>query len=211
MQEKQERGEDIKTPVEKIFKDLTQKYVRELVKEATKGAVKEKGKKDAQELEEALRNISDSEREKLFRDSANEIRQNIYEGKTKDKDFIKEFCKIIDKQLSPHKIGFLDRGEKGPSLWRRFWTRILLVAKIAILIVIIIMVAYLILEIFGPKPPVDGSLDRTSEVEVTSSTYRSLAMEIDTNRAGMDYSKFDLPLPDVKSRNYFAALWNLCR
>jgi len=162
--------------VEKIFKDLTQRYVSELVKEATKSAVKGKGEKDADKLEAALKGLSDEKRKKLFQESADEIRQKICEGATKDNELIKEISTIIDKHLSYHKIvPDIEVIEGRPTGWG-FWTRIPLVAKIAIIIVIVAAAYEFIYPIiFVPELSVDESVlyfevDKDGPIESKSFT-----------------------------------------
>jgi hypothetical protein len=135
---------DIKLPLRKIVKELTQRYVKEIVKEATKLAARSKKENDIQKLKEAMKRLSDREKEDLFKGTADRVNQKIYEGKTKDEDLVRELSNIIQRDLGVPEIVARSRGDvpKPRSRWKGFLVNTVKLWFVVVIVVVGIQFIY---------------------------------------------------------------------
>ncbi len=94
----------IKTPVEKISKEITQKYTREIVKELIKLAIKKQNQKLKEksilQLEEKLKKLSDEKKIDQFKGSVDRVTKKIWQGGTGDKELIETISIELEKNIS---------------------------------------------------------------------------------------------------------------
>jgi hypothetical protein len=91
---------DLKTPVEDLAREITQNYVKELSREATKRAIKSKlgslNEKQILELENEIKNKSDEEKLSQFEEAAEKIFSGIHAGSIKGDKKIDQISKILE-------------------------------------------------------------------------------------------------------------------
>jgi hypothetical protein len=173
---------DIKPPVRKIVKDLTQRCVREIVREATKQALRNWNDKDILGLQEAMKRLSDQEKQETLKGIEDEVSKKIYQYKSKDNDLVKEISKIIQRNLVVPKIkgDFKPDVPKPRPLWKG-----LFFGAVKLCIVIIIATAALgaYLSIFNQETQTTTTVDNnwnlhTGDVQVTLSWYANADIDL---------------------------------
>ena len=130
---------DIKPPVRRLCKELTQRYTREIVKEAIKKAIQSKGKKEAHEIENALKDHSDQEIDEIFQNTADKISRKILEGETRESELLREISEIIEEDINLENIAPSHgvEGGKRPSRWKRVFGSLAKITFVCIAVLVI--------------------------------------------------------------------------
>jgi len=104
MEEPEQTGHGIKSPIKKTSKEITEKYIQEILSQAIKRAIKKKSEvldnKDLKQLEDKLSKLSDQERLKQFKGSADKITKNILKGHTEDEVLIEKISTDLAKNFA---------------------------------------------------------------------------------------------------------------
>ena len=164
MPDNKEQDSYIKPPVKMLTRDLTEKYVKEIVKEAAKRVLKDKV--DAEKLDQAWNSTSEQDKGKYLDELEKKLTDKIQNVSTNEQDILREVSDILKNDFDLTKIQNLSQkpsnisthadckikeGDNGQSLWERmlrsYWTKgflgLILVAVVIYLAIHVIFPAQL--------------------------------------------------------------------
>ncbi|OPY52198.1 MAG: hypothetical protein A4E49_01959 [Methanosaeta sp. PtaU1.Bin112] len=105
MQDSEQSDSLIKTPVQKLVGDLTEKYVRETVKQSAQKILQKKGQQFSREMDCAWKDASEKDKEQFSKDLEDRISREILNSSTDAIDLQKRIDSVIDEQINPAKLG----------------------------------------------------------------------------------------------------------
>jgi len=184
MEEPEQTGHGIKSPVKKTSKEITEKYIQEILSQAIKRAIKKQSEvldnKDLKQLEDKLRKLSDQERLKQFKGSADKITKNILKGHTEDEVLIEKISTDFAKNFEiyiPH-----------PSLTKKVLNWIKTPINAGTIIAVITAAVIIITSIDVTDP--EGSIYIDGGEVFSSSAQVTLLLTYDDSGSGVDMVRF---------------------
>jgi hypothetical protein len=115
MQDSGENDNLIKTPVQKLVRDLTEKYVRETVKEAARQLLQKRGDEHAEMLDFARKDGAEKGKEQLIKEFEDKISRVINDCSTDATDLQREIESIMEKELYLVPLDIAQKSSKMPS------------------------------------------------------------------------------------------------
>jgi hypothetical protein len=184
VKEAEQTGHGIKPPVKKTSKEITEKYIKEILSQSIKRALKKQGEvldnKDLKQLEDKLSKLSDQERLKQFKGSANKITKNILKGHTEDEVLIEiisaDLAKNFAKLLPPRSL--VQKGLK--------WVKIPVNAVTIITLAVVAVIIITNIDVTDPE----GSISIESGAVFSSSAQVTLSLDYYDSGSGVDMVRF---------------------
>ena len=184
MEEPEQTGHGIKSPIKKTSKEITEKYIQEILSQAIKRAIKKHSEvldnKDLKQLEDKLSKLSDQERLKQFKGSADKITKNILKGHTEDEVLIEKISTDFAKNFeiyTPH-----------PSLIKQVLNWIKTPINAGTIIAVITAAVIIITSIDVTDP--EGSISIDGGEVFSSSAQVPLLLTYDDSGSGVDMVRF---------------------
>ena len=118
MQDNGERDNLIKIPVQKLVGDLTEKYVREMVKEVARKSLQKKGDELSKNLDLAWKGASEKDRERIISELEDKISREILDCSTDALDLQRRIECIMEEELDPARLDLSQKAGKTPSCKR---------------------------------------------------------------------------------------------
>ncbi|MDD4652788.1 MAG: hypothetical protein PHQ34_11225 [Methanothrix sp.] len=114
MQDGKQNEDLIKTPVQKLVGGLTEKYVRDIVKQSAQRTLQKKGEQLSREMDSAWKAASRDSRDQFSKDLEDKISRAL-DSTTDALDLEKRIDSIMDEQLNPARLDS-PRLEPSPKL-----------------------------------------------------------------------------------------------
>ncbi len=187
MEEAEQTGHGIKPPVKKTSKEITEKYIQEILSQAIKRALKKQGEvldnKDLKQLEDKLSKLSEQERLKQFKGSANKITKNILKGHAEDEVLIEK----ISTDLAKNFAKFL----YPPSLVQQGlnWVKIPINGGTIIAVIVVAIIIITNIDVIDPEGSIsigDGAVFSPSALVTLSLNYYDSGSGVDEVRFSND-------------------------
>jgi hypothetical protein len=115
MQNKDENDNLIKIPVQKLVGDLTEKYVRETIKEVARKTLQKKGDEFSKKLDLAWKGASEKDRERIISELEDKISREILDCSTDSIDLQRRIESIMEEELDPARLDSSQNAGKMPS------------------------------------------------------------------------------------------------
>ena len=179
MEEPEQTGHGIKSPIKKTSKEITEKYIQEILSQAIKRAIKKKSEvldnKDLKQLEDKLSKLSDQERLKQFKGSADKITKDILKGHTEDEVLIEKISTDLAKNFKK-------------SLLQQVFEWIKTPINAGTIIAVITAAVIIITSIDVTDP--EGSISIDGGEVFSSSAQVTLLLTYDDSGSGVDMVRF---------------------
>jgi histone H3/H4 len=179
MKEPEQTGHGIKSPIKKTSKEITEKYIQEILSQAIKRAIKKKSEvldnKDLKQLEDKLSKLSDQERLKQFKGSADKITKDILKGHTEDEVLIEKISTDLAKNFKK-------------SLLQQVFEWIKTPINAGTIIAVITAAVIIITSIDVTDP--EGSISIDGGEVFSSSAQVTLLLTYDDSGSGVDMVRF---------------------
>jgi hypothetical protein len=118
MQENGEKDNLIKIPVQELVGNLTEKYVRETVKEVARKALQKKGDELSRKLDLAWKGASEKDRERIISELEDKISREILDCSNDAIDLQRRIENIMEEELDPARLDPSQKSGKTPSCKR---------------------------------------------------------------------------------------------
>ncbi len=179
MEEPEQTGHGIKSPIKKTSKEITEKYIQEILSQAIKRAIKKKSEvldnKDLKQLEDKLSKLSDQERLKQFKGSADKITTNILKGHTEDEVLIEKISTDLAKNFA-----------KSPLQQVLEWIKTPINAGTIIAVITAAVIIITSIDVTDPE----GSISIDGGGVFSSSAQVTLLVTYDDSGSGVDMVRF---------------------